>query len=353
MVASSGEGEQSDRNLSHEQPVVRVIVGGPTLAGDCNRSRENYARYAMASREVFFNTPAAKRARIRQVPIMWTDEDEEGILYPHKDALVIKVTAASKKFDQVLVDTGSSVDVLFKSTLEEMGIADLRLEHTNTSLKRFGGGKLVPLGMVELPITIGSSPTEKTMILDFVVVDEEGPYQMILGRPFLRISKAVLSNHYLALKYRVNGVVGVVRGDQRIARSCYSTATREAMQITSLDTRVGAKKGRQEPVEELETISLEQDDPGKTVQIGSRLKDEQKQELVHCLRAHANVFAWTHEDMSGIDPEVACHRLAIKKGARAVKQKMRCSNQERYKAINGEVEKLLKAWFIREVNYPE
>ncbi|XP_024039560.1 uncharacterized protein LOC112098160 [Citrus clementina] len=241
MVASTCEGEQSGRNLRHEQPTVRVIAGGPTLAGDSNRSRKNYDRYAMTSKEVFFNTPAAKRARVRQVPIMWTDEDEEGILYPHEDALVIKATVASRKFDRILVDTGSSVDVLFKSTVEKMGIADLRLEHTNTSLKGFGGGKLVPLGVVELPITIGSSPTERTMILDFVVVNEEGPYQIILGRPFLRMSKAVLSNHYLALKYRVNGVVGVVRGDQRIARSCYSSAARESMQITSLDIRVEAR----------------------------------------------------------------------------------------------------------------
>ena len=83
---------------------------------------------------------------------------------------------------------------------------------------------------------------------------------MILGRPFLRMSKAILSNHYLVLKYRVNGVVRVVQGDQRIARSCYSTAAREAMQITSLDTRVEVKDGRQEPVEELEIVSLEQGD---------------------------------------------------------------------------------------------
>ena len=176
MVGSSCEGDQSNRNMSHEQPMVRVIVGGPTLAEDSNRSRKNYARYSMTSKEVFFNTPATKRARIRQVPIIWMDEDEEGILYPHEDALVIKATAASKKFNWILVDTGSSVDVLFKSTLEEIGIADLRLEHTNTSLKGFGRGKLVPLGVVELPITIGSSPTEKTMILNFVVVDEESSY---------------------------------------------------------------------------------------------------------------------------------------------------------------------------------
>ena len=69
---------------------------------------------------------------------------------------------------------------------------------------------------------------------------------------------------------------------------------------------------------------------------------------MHCLRAHADVFTWTHDDMPGIDPEVACHRLAIKKGARPVRQKRICFNQERYETINGEVEKLLKVGFIRE-----
>ena len=98
------------------------------------------------------------------------------MLYPHEDALVIKATIASKKFDRILVDTESSVDVLFKSALEEMGIAYLRVEHTNTSLKGFGGGRLTPLGVVKLPITIGSTPSEKTIILDFIVVDEESSY---------------------------------------------------------------------------------------------------------------------------------------------------------------------------------
>ncbi|KAH9792469.1 hypothetical protein KPL71_004135 [Citrus sinensis] len=228
MVGSSCEGDQSNRNMSHEQPMVRVIVGGPTLAEDSNRSRKNYARYSMTSKEVFFNTPATKRARIRQVPIIWMDEDEEGILYPHEDALVIKATAASKKFNWILVDTGSSVDVLFKSTLEEIGIADLR-----------------------------------EFLLD----------------------------------------------DFRLLLSEDEQATRKAMQITSLDTRVEVKDGRQEPVEELRTVNLEQGDSRKTIQIGSRLKEELKQELVHCLWAHADVFAWTHEDMPGIDPEVACHRV--------------------------------------------
>lgn len=79
------------------------------------------------------------------------------------------------------------------------------------------GEKLTPFGVVELPVTIDTNPFQKIMMLDFVVVDEDSPYQIILGRPFFRISKVVVSNYYLALKYRVNSGVGVVKGDQMIA----------------------------------------------------------------------------------------------------------------------------------------
>lgn len=72
---------------------------------------------------------------------------------------------------------------------------------------------LALLSVVELPITIVSALFENMMIMDFIVVDEESSYQIILGWPFLKVSKAVISNHYLALKYRVNEVVGVVWGD--------------------------------------------------------------------------------------------------------------------------------------------
>lgn len=115
--------------------------------------------------------------------------------------------------------------------------------------------------MIKLPVTIGSSPFQKTMMLDFVMVDEDCLYKIILGITFLRISKAVVFKHYLALKYQVNDVVGVVKGDQRIAWSCYATEVEKAIQIILLDTRGNVKKGRQEPVEEVETISIKREEP--------------------------------------------------------------------------------------------
>ena len=51
--------------MEREQPVIRVIAEGPTLAGDSNMARKNYGRYAMTSKEVLFNLPTAKRVKVR------------------------------------------------------------------------------------------------------------------------------------------------------------------------------------------------------------------------------------------------------------------------------------------------
>ena len=91
-------GDRVERSLEREQLNIQVITGGPTLAGDSNRARKNYGRYALTSKEVLFNLPTTKRVKVRQVPIMWTDDNEECILYPHEDALVVKVIVAGKEF---------------------------------------------------------------------------------------------------------------------------------------------------------------------------------------------------------------------------------------------------------------
>lgn len=107
---------------------------------------------------------------------MWAHDDEKSIMYPHEDALVIKANVASRKFNKILVDTGNSVDILFKYILEEMGIAYLRLEHINTSLKGSGRGRLTPKRIIELSVTIVLRPFEKIMMLDLVIIEENSSY---------------------------------------------------------------------------------------------------------------------------------------------------------------------------------
>ena len=65
------------------------------------------------------------------------------------------------------------------------------------------------------------------------------------------------------------------------------------------------------------------------------------------------VFAWSHEDMPGINPEDIVHVLNVDPTMKPVKQKRRKFALERVEAIAEEVEKLLKAQFIQKVYYPE
>ena len=89
------------------------------------------------------------------------------------------------------------------------------------------------------------------------------------------------------------------------------------------------------------------------VRIGSTLPPDVKTELEKFLRKNFEVFAWSHEEMPGIDSKTATHRLNVNPVFKPIKQKRRLFNQERYKAIHQEVDKLLKAGFIREVEYPD
>ena len=65
------------------------------------------------------------------------------------------------------------------------------------------------------------------------------------------------------------------------------------------------------------------------------------------------VLSWKQEDMGGVDPTMITHRLNVNPSFKSVKQKRRIFAPERQKAINEEVDKLLQAKAIREVEYPE
>ena len=56
--------------------------------------------------------------------------------------------------------------------------------------------------------------------------------------------------------------------------------------------------------------------------------------------------------MGGVDPAVITHMLNVSPSFKPVKQKIRSFTRERQKAINEEVNKLLQAKAIKEVEYP-
>jgi dsDNA-binding SOS-regulon protein len=107
------------------------------------------------------------------------------------------------------------------------------------------------------------------------------------------------------------------------------------------------------PSEELDTIELEDRHPEKTTKIGANLPPKMKESLVQFLKNNKDVFAWSHEDMPGINPSIISHKLNVNPTFRPIKRKRRVFAPERNNAIMEEVDKLLMANFIREVFYPD
>ena len=75
--------------------------------------------------------------------------------------------------------------------------------------------------------------------------------------------------------------------------------------------------------------------------------------LIDFLKSNFDCFAWSHADMSGIDPEIIMHKLQVDPLHQPVRQKRRKFALERDAVINDEVKSLLGAGFIREVQYPK
>ena len=73
-----------------------------------------------------------------------------------------------------------------------------------------------------------------------------------------------------------------------------------------------------EPTEASEDISLDEDNPKKSTRIGANLEGKIKKDLIHLLRENIDVFAWSHEDMLGIDPSVITHRLNVHPSSKPV-----------------------------------
>ncbi|XP_074355018.1 uncharacterized protein LOC141693750 [Apium graveolens] len=120
-----------------------------------------------------------------------------------------------------------------------------------------------------------------------------------------------------------------------------------------LDPRVPMPAEKTGPAEDTISILVEKDDPNKVLKVESQLDDETRGSLTRFLIANLDVFAWSHSDMVGIDPEVMCHRLNIFSNCTGIRQKCRPVSGERAIALKEDVDRLLEVGLIKESFYPK
>uniref|UniRef100_A0A2N9ICY4 Uncharacterized protein n=1 Tax=Fagus sylvatica TaxID=28930 RepID=A0A2N9ICY4_FAGSY len=320
--------ENKDRQEDRPRDIIgeiRTIVGGLASGGASRSSRKAYARQA-------HNILVTQRSR-KSLKM---------------DDQVISFRFLTRR---VLVDNGSSADIIYLPAYQQMKIDKERLKPIDIPLVGFTGDKVKPLGVVSLVIEAGTYPRQVRTSVEFLVVDCPSAYNVIIGRPTLNKLRAVTSTYHLLVRFPTEHGIGELKGDQATARECYFAslgpeATHQTMKIDEGHQLV-------EPTEELEEIVLDDEKPSKTTSIGTKMDKTIREAMISFLKSNLDVFAWTHDDMPGIDPATICHKLNVDPSIRPIKQKRRVFAPDRNQAISDEVEKLLTAGFIREVFYPD
>ncbi|KAL5539242.1 hypothetical protein UlMin_045287 [Ulmus minor] len=207
---------------------VRTIIGGPAT-GDTNRARKNYARQIRSApypQQVNLAEHRDKIPRLSNDPIIFTEEEASGLWHPHKDAIVVSLRIASRKVYKILIDNGSSADILFRSTLNRMNLVGAKFEPIKSALYVFTGDSVSSEGVLNLPIEFGTNPCQHIQSVNFVVVDCPSSYNAIIGRPTLNAIRAVTSTYHLLVKFPTVGGIGVLKGDQQESRDIYEAANR-------------------------------------------------------------------------------------------------------------------------------
>ena len=77
------------------------------------------------------------------------------------------------------------------------------------------------------------------------------------------------------------------------------------------------------PMEGLEEVLLDNSRPERTIRIGTLDSTLVRQAFIAFLKDNQDIFAWSHEGMTGIDPLIIVHKLNVSPSFPPICQKKR------------------------------
>ena len=147
-------------------------------------------------------------------PISWSRADHPEVMpSPGSYALVLDATLATERraarFSRVLIDGGSSINILYRDTMEKLNIKTKQLMPSRTVFHGIVPGlSCSPIGKIKMDVLFGDKDHFRREAVWFEVVDLESPYHALLGRPAL--SKFMAVPHYAYLKMKIPSSKGII-----------------------------------------------------------------------------------------------------------------------------------------------
>jgi hypothetical protein len=183
---------------------VFLIFEGPTV--DMSNSQRKRKRHdVLAAKKAL---PPSSTGRGTPSPSAMKDHPN-CIPNPGQYPLVVDPVIGNARFSKVLMDGGSSLNILYAHTLQLMGIGLDKLWPSTTPFHGVAPGKRVqPLGQIDLPVWFGTLDNFRKETLTFRVVGFRGTYHAILGRPCY--AKFMEVPNYTYLKMKMSGPKRVI-----------------------------------------------------------------------------------------------------------------------------------------------
>jgi hypothetical protein len=174
-------------------------------------ARPSRRREKLIRREVM-NAEVAKPSYLKwsEVPITFDRRDHpDTVPQPGSYPLVVAPLFKSRRIHKVQMDGESGINVLYASTLDEMGILRSALRPSTAQFHRVVPGiEVLLLRQIDLPVKFGDVRNFRTEILTFEVVGFSGTYHAILGRP--AYAKFMAVPNYTYLKLKIRGPRGII-----------------------------------------------------------------------------------------------------------------------------------------------
>ena len=146
--------------------------------------------------------------KVGRLTISFDEEDLEGTIQPHDDALVVTVRINGFLVKRVMIDQRSGADVMYLDLVKGLGIKNQDLTKYDTSLVSFDGRVVILKGQISLSMNMEG----KEVMVTFIVVRSFSPYTAILGRSWIHVMKVVLFTLHVKVKFPTEHRVAVVRG---------------------------------------------------------------------------------------------------------------------------------------------
>ncbi|GAV70369.1 LOW QUALITY PROTEIN: hypothetical protein CFOL_v3_13867, partial [Cephalotus follicularis] len=167
---------------------------------------ENLIRKGHLRKYVDRDAPQAMRERTEEAPqqpaeqqqqpkvgdeevISFSEADYEGVRLLHDDPVVVTLLVELFTMKRILIDSGSSADILYKHAFDQLKIPTDQLRPVKTPLVGFAGEMVHPLGSINLSVVAGTALRTQVQ-MTFLVVDTPNPYNAIIGWPGLNLMEA-------------------------------------------------------------------------------------------------------------------------------------------------------------------